>query len=437
MGKVFYDMGFLANASVQECSASDLIGQYVGHTGPKVIGMLDKALGRVLFIDEAYRLGDGQFGAEAVNELVDSLTKPRYANKLITILAGYNADIDRLMSVNPGLTSRFPETVSFENLTSKHAAQLLEQKLKKKGVEPAILERTFQYVKDQSLVRLDILSQLPGWGNARDINTLAKNIYALVLQQAENSSSPLVVDPTQILQALDAMVSEREARYANANQNMHSRDQANGLPTISLQQDPPKQHSFSQETASTLVTDKDQHLPPTQKEAPEEPPPPPPTQARDAGVSDATWQTLLDDKAAADRRAHELDAETHHQAETIRATEATIKEAAIRAEKLKAETEKAERKKGGDSEDREALEALKRRQEATRLAHLRALAVQHQAEAKLQAAQAEKKREAEAQRKLRSMGVCVAGFRWIKQASGYRCAGGTHFVSDAQLGMER
>lgn len=435
MGKVFYDMGFLANASVQECSASDLIGQYVGHTGPKVIGMLDKALGRVLFIDEAYRLGDGQFGAEAVNELVDSLTKPRYANRLITILAGYNADIDRLMSINPGLTSRFPETVLFGNLTSEHAVQLLEQNLKKKGVEPTILERAFQYVKDQSLVRLDALSQLPGWGNARDINTLAKNIYTLVLQQAETSSSPLIVDPTQILQALDAMVSEREARYANANPNMRSRDQANGLPSMSLGQDPPKQHSFSRETASTLVTDADQHAPPPQ-EAPEEPSSPP-TQARDAGVSDSTWQTLLYDKAAADRRAHELDAETNRQANAMRTSEAIINEASIRAEKLKAEIEKEERENGGDNGDREALEALKRRQEAARLAHLKALAVQRQAEAKFKAAQEEKKKEAEAQRKLRTMGVCVAGFRWIKQTSGYRCGGGSHFVSDAQLGMER
>jgi AAA+ superfamily predicted ATPase len=52
MGKVFYDMGFLAQAKVEQCSATDMIGQYVGQTGPKVQKLLEKAMGRVLFIDE-------------------------------------------------------------------------------------------------------------------------------------------------------------------------------------------------------------------------------------------------------------------------------------------------------------------------------------------------------------------------------------------------
>lgn len=71
MGQVYYDMGFLSSAEVLECSASDLVGQYVGHTGPKTIAKLDKALGKILFIDEAYRLSEGNFASEAVDELVD------------------------------------------------------------------------------------------------------------------------------------------------------------------------------------------------------------------------------------------------------------------------------------------------------------------------------------------------------------------------------
>lgn len=60
MGKVFYDMGFLAKAEVVERSATELVGSYVGQTGPKVQKVLESALGRVLFIDEAYRLaGEG------------------------------------------------------------------------------------------------------------------------------------------------------------------------------------------------------------------------------------------------------------------------------------------------------------------------------------------------------------------------------------------
>jgi hypothetical protein len=79
MGKVYFDMGFLATAEVVMCSAIDLVGQYVGQTGPKTKKLLEKALGKVLFIDEAYRLAEGHFAKEAMDELVDCLTKPTEA----------------------------------------------------------------------------------------------------------------------------------------------------------------------------------------------------------------------------------------------------------------------------------------------------------------------------------------------------------------------
>lgn len=77
MGQVYYDMGFLSSVEVVECSASDLVGQYVGQTGPKTKKLFEKALGRVLFIDEAYRLSQGQFAQEAIDELVGILTQEK------------------------------------------------------------------------------------------------------------------------------------------------------------------------------------------------------------------------------------------------------------------------------------------------------------------------------------------------------------------------
>ncbi len=83
MGKIYYDMGFLEGARVVECSATDLIGQYVGQTGPKVQKKFDDARGAVLFIDEAYRLAGEHFAKEAMDEIVDCLTKERYQNRLV------------------------------------------------------------------------------------------------------------------------------------------------------------------------------------------------------------------------------------------------------------------------------------------------------------------------------------------------------------------
>ena len=60
-------------------------------------------------------MAEGPFAKEAVDELVDCVTKTQFQNKLVIILAGYEHDINRLMSINPGLTSRFPEVIDFQS----------------------------------------------------------------------------------------------------------------------------------------------------------------------------------------------------------------------------------------------------------------------------------------------------------------------------------
>lgn len=123
IGQIFYDMGFLSTSEVIECSATHLIGQYVGHTGSKVINLLEKALGKVLFIDKAYRLGSrsgeqtGSFIDEAVGELVDCMAKSRYFRKMIIVLAVYDCEMDALMRVNSGLRGRFPTEIFFPSFS--------------------------------------------------------------------------------------------------------------------------------------------------------------------------------------------------------------------------------------------------------------------------------------------------------------------------------
>jgi hypothetical protein len=89
--------------------------------------------------------------------------------------------------------------------------------------------------------------------------------------------------------------------------------------------------------------------------------------------------------------------------------------------------------------DRAKQEELKRQRKAQRLKEVAAQRQREQLEAALkarrEAEEKAKKQEAQVQAKLRQMGVCDAGFRWIKQGSGYRCAGGYHFISNGQLGI--
>ncbi|KAI0383902.1 P-loop containing nucleoside triphosphate hydrolase protein [Hypomontagnella monticulosa] len=186
MGKMFYRMGFLSTDEVVECSASHMIGQYTGQTAPKVVSLLDSALGKVLFIDEAYRLTSrlgGGFESEAIGELVDCMTKPRYLRKMIIILAGYNNDMSKLLKSNAGLRGRFPTEIRFrpmdEELSRKHLLKLLS----KQDIE--IHDETEPSSDDhETVLRLFYkLGMTGGWSNGRDIQTLANVITSEVYKR--------------------------------------------------------------------------------------------------------------------------------------------------------------------------------------------------------------------------------------------------------------
>ena len=226
MGQVYYDMGFLSSAEVVECSASDLVGQYVGQTGPKTKAVFEKALGKVLFVDEAYRLSEGHFAKEAMDELVGILTQERFKAKLVVILAGYDQEINQLLSVNPGLSSRFPDEILFENMSSAMCIKVLEKVLAKGNVvidglvDPSQLYTEF-------IILFDRLSDLPSWGNARDVITISKKMIRTAI---ENSlSSPQQGSGTSITLGTNSYLL---IRY------MSSKLQANGKktsPVITLQ----------------------------------------------------------------------------------------------------------------------------------------------------------------------------------------------------------
>ncbi|KAE8346316.1 hypothetical protein BDV24DRAFT_158560 [Aspergillus arachidicola] len=112
-------MGILASADGIESSATDLVGQYVGQTGPKTKGLLEKAIGKILLVKAVYRLAEGPFAKEALDKIVDYTTNSKFFQKLIIIiLAGYDTDINGLMAINPRPISRFPESLEFNELSS-------------------------------------------------------------------------------------------------------------------------------------------------------------------------------------------------------------------------------------------------------------------------------------------------------------------------------
>ena len=114
LGRLFQETGILAKGHLVEIERADLVGEYIGHTAQKTRVQVNKALGGILFIDEAYALargGDKDFGKEAIDTLVKATEDHR--NQLIVILAGYKKEMELFMLSNPGLKSRFPIQITF------------------------------------------------------------------------------------------------------------------------------------------------------------------------------------------------------------------------------------------------------------------------------------------------------------------------------------
>ena len=211
MGKVYYDMGFLATDKVIECSSSDLISVISNETGVTCQKLFERALGHVLFIDEAYRLSEGG-GRDALNEIVDMLTKPKYFGKLVVILAGYDDDMNRLLAMNPGLSSRFADEMIFRGMTPPHCVDLLAREIESKRVNAQILRDTHSQSYSQLCGMLAELSGLPLWGNARDVIALAKTMIGNVYNVEHVSPSGPVLTADQALGAVWRLLTERQSR---------------------------------------------------------------------------------------------------------------------------------------------------------------------------------------------------------------------------------
>ena len=247
MGQVFYDMGILGSAEVIECSASDLVGQYVGQTGPKTKKLFEKALGKVLFVDEAYRLSQGHFAQEAIDELVGLITQPTFKSKLIIILAGYEQDMNNLMSVNSGLSSRFPHQFVFCNMEARDCLKIVLKELKKKKIRFPELEDESSSVYNEMKDLVENLVSLPDWGNARDMMTLSTELISKALLLDSNTGAEIQLASAAAIDILETMVADRKRRSKIPSKKAHAHPT---LPEQTFTRDPPPPPSISTEATA-------------------------------------------------------------------------------------------------------------------------------------------------------------------------------------------
>ena len=126
MSEILYKLGYVKSGHLLTVTRDDLVGQYIGHTAPKTKEVLKKAMGGVLFIDEAYYLykpdNDRDYGSEAIEILLQVMENQR--DDLVVVLAGYKEPMDKFYESNPGLSSRIANHIDFPDYSTDELIQI-------------------------------------------------------------------------------------------------------------------------------------------------------------------------------------------------------------------------------------------------------------------------------------------------------------------------
>ncbi|MDH6554030.1 hypothetical protein M2160_008127 [Streptomyces sp. SAI-117] len=192
-GRLLKALGLLSRGHLVEVDRSALVGEYVGHTGPKTTEAFLRARGGVLFIDEAYALvpagAANDFGAEAIATLVKLMEDHR--DEVVVIAAGYPDDMNRFVGSNPGLSSRFTRSLTFADYSSSELVSIVEHHAQRHRYEltTAARKALAEYVE-----RIPRNAQ---FGNGRTARRLFQHMTE---RQALRMSDLIAPDPAQLMQ---------------------------------------------------------------------------------------------------------------------------------------------------------------------------------------------------------------------------------------------
>nr|WP_237417897.1 AAA family ATPase [Actinomadura rayongensis] len=175
LARIYKDLGVLSSGHLVEVSRAELIGQYIGETAVKTRAVVRRAVGGVLFIDEAYALTQSDlgedYGPEAIAELIKMMEDHR--DDLVVIAAGYEREMQRFVASDPGLASRFPTTVRFPDFTDGELVEIFAGQTAQAGLTPDAAAR------DKLAGLLRRAPRGRSFGNARLMRNLAERATAL------------------------------------------------------------------------------------------------------------------------------------------------------------------------------------------------------------------------------------------------------------------
>ena len=211
LAKLYAQIGILSKGQLIEVDRSGLVAGYIGQTALKTQEQIQKALGGVLFIDEAYALASRQedFGQEAIDTILKAMEDHR--DDLIVIVAGYTEPMENFINSNPGLRSRFNKYIEFPDYTLDELMGIFDLNLKK--YDYVIEEETRGHVREK--LASEKLATLENFANARAVRNLFEEIITNQARRVAEMENP-TLDDLKLLTNDDLVDPEEERLDAAA-----------------------------------------------------------------------------------------------------------------------------------------------------------------------------------------------------------------------------
>ncbi|MFI1374150.1 right-handed parallel beta-helix repeat-containing protein [Streptomyces longwoodensis] len=192
-GEILASLGVLEKGHLVEVSRVDLVGEHIGSTAIRTQEAFERARGGVLFIDEAYALSPEDAGRDFGKEAIDTLVKlmEDHRESVVVIVAGYTAEMERFLSVNPGVASRFSRTITFGDYGPEELLRIVEQQAEEHEYRPA------PGTPEALLKYFTALPKGPAFGNGRTarqtFEAMVERHASRVAQVAEPSTDDLTL----------------------------------------------------------------------------------------------------------------------------------------------------------------------------------------------------------------------------------------------------
>lgn len=213
LGDILARMGYLAKGHVIEVDHTDLIGEYVGQTGPRTANKIKAAMGGILFIDEAYMLThDSNFGPEAIATILKKMEDHR--DKFVVIAAGYTNEMKAFLNANSGFRSRFANNIEFDPYSSDELTAIFKLMCEEQSYTPSeeALERVGRILKREKRNANIAISNARG---VRDLleRTIRKQALRIAESSTEDKNALMEIRPEDIFDASRSPDSNKNIVY--------------------------------------------------------------------------------------------------------------------------------------------------------------------------------------------------------------------------------